>query len=109
VLAWERWNPGSSSAGPVSVRYVWDANYSGIQFAKKRTTVLRISGPKRGLYWRATTLDQFDSDRWLENPTPLSTGPAQGRLPHRHNSDRPLLGACGGCRCWGARRGGCRS
>jgi transglutaminase-like putative cysteine protease len=81
VLAWERWNPGSSSAGPVSVRYVWDANYSGIQFAKKRTTVLRITGPKRGLYWRATTLDQFDSDRWLENPTPLSTGPAQGRLP----------------------------
>ncbi|MEO5577340.1 MAG: transglutaminaseTgpA domain-containing protein, partial [Gaiellaceae bacterium] len=35
----------------------------------------------RGLYWRATTLDQFDSDRWLENPTPLSTGPARGRLP----------------------------
>ena len=81
VLAWERWNPGISSAGPVSVRYVWDANYSGIRFAKKPTTVLRITGPQRGLYWRATTLDQFDSDRWLENPTPLSTGPASGRLP----------------------------
>ena len=44
--------------------------------------MLRITGPKRGLYWRATTLDQFDSDRWLENPTPLSTGPASGRLPN---------------------------
>ena len=65
----------------VSVSYVWEGRYGGIEFAKKRTTVLRITGPKRGLYWRATTLDQFDSDRWLENPTPLSTGPASGRLP----------------------------
>ena len=51
------------------------------QFSKKERTVLRITGPKRGLYWRATTLDQFDSDRWLDNPIPLSTGLANGRLP----------------------------
>ena len=43
--------------------------------------MLRIAGPERGLYWRATTLDQFEADRWLENPTPLSTGPARGPLP----------------------------
>ncbi len=82
VLAWERWSPGGLSRQPVSVSYVWDANYGGIEFAEKPTTVLRVTGPKRGLYWRATTLDQFDSDRWLENPTPLSTGPARGRLPN---------------------------
>ncbi len=82
VLAWERWSPSGLSRQPVSVQYVWDANYGGIEFSEKRTTVLRITGPKRGLYWRATTLDQFVSDRWLENPTPLSTGPAQGRLPN---------------------------
>lgn len=82
VLAWERWSPGALSRAPVSVSYVWDANYGGIEFAEKPTTVLRVTGPKRGLYWRATTLDQFDSDRWLENPTPLSTGPARGRLPN---------------------------
>ena len=81
VLAWERWSP-SGSGQPVSVSYVWEGTYGGIEFAKKRTKVLRITGPKRGLYWRATTLDQFDSDRWLENPTPLSTGPARGRLPN---------------------------
>ncbi len=81
VLAWERWSPGGTGE-PVSVAYVWEGTYSGIEFAKKKTTVLRIKGPKRGLYWRATTLDQFDSDRWLENPTPLSTGPAVGRLPN---------------------------
>ena len=81
VLAWEQWNPSTSAGAPISVSYVWDARYGGIQFSKKQRTVLRITGPKRGLYWRATTLDQFDSDRWLDNPVPLSTGPATGRLP----------------------------
>jgi transglutaminase-like putative cysteine protease len=66
----------------VSVSYVWEGTYGGIEFAKKKTTLLRIVGPRKGLYWRATTLDQFDSDRWLENPTPLSTGIARGRLPN---------------------------
>ena len=80
VLAWERWDPNPTSRR-VSVSYVWDANYGGIEFPKEKTTVLRIVGPARGLYWRATTLDQFEADRWLENPTPLSTGLARGKLP----------------------------
>jgi protein-glutamine gamma-glutamyltransferase len=88
VLAWENWTPGGAQSRRVSVSYVWDGAYGGIEFPKKRTTVLRITGPEKGLYWRATTLDQFDADRWLENPTPLSTGLAEGKLP----SD-PLLPA----------------
>ena len=87
VLAWERWDP-NPTAQRVSVSYVWDARYGGIEFPKEKTTVLRIVGPTRGLYWRATTLDQFTGDRWIEDPTPLSTGLARGRLP----SD-PLLPA----------------
>ena len=82
VLAWERWDATSSFRGAISVSYVWDAQYGGIRFSKKERTVLRVTGPKRGLYWRATTLDQFDSDRWLDNPIPLSTGLATGRLPN---------------------------
>jgi transglutaminase-like putative cysteine protease len=82
VLAWQGWDPSKSFGEPISVSYVWDANYGGIRFAKKTRTVLRITGPERGLYWRATTLDQFDSDRWLDNPIPLSTGLATGRLPN---------------------------
>ena len=93
VLPWERWDPSSSFGGAISVSYVWDAQYGGIQFSKKERTVMRITGPKRGFYWRATTLDQFDSDRWLDNPIPLSTGPATGRLPNdpllpAHSLDR---------------------
>lgn len=82
VLAWERWNPAGSARTPVSVAYVWDSNYDGIEFAKRKTVMLRIRGPKRGLYWRAVTLDQFTADRWIENPIPLSTGPVTGLLPH---------------------------
>ena len=82
VIAWEGWDPSSSFGGLISVNYVWDAQYGGIQFSKKERTVLRITGPKRGLYWRATTLDQFEADRWLDNPIPLSTGIARGRLPN---------------------------
>ena len=71
----------TASSRQVSVSYVWDATYGGIEFAKKPTTVLRVFGPKRGLYWRATTLDKFTADRWIEDPTPLSTGLPVGRLP----------------------------
>ena len=81
IIEWESWDPSSTSR-QVSVNYVWNATYGGIQFAKQKTTVLRIVGPKRGLYWRATTLDQFTADRWIEDPTPLSTGLARGRLPN---------------------------
>jgi hypothetical protein len=88
VLAWENWDPNGRSRVPVGVDYVWQAAYGGIEFPKRKTTVLRITGPERGLYWRATTLDQFTADRWIENPTPLSTGLARGRLP-----DDPLLPA----------------
>ena len=41
---------GGARAGiggePVSVRFVWNANYGGISFPKKKTTVLRITGPE---------------------------------------------------------------
>jgi transglutaminase-like putative cysteine protease len=80
VLAWERWDPHGALGAPVSVSYVWVANYAGIDFPKENTIVLRIRGPKRGLYWRATTLDRFDGDRWFENLTPLTTGIARGGL-----------------------------
>ena len=80
VLAWERWDPNGPSREQVSVGYVWDANYGGIEFAKRKTTVLRIRGPERGLYWRATTLDQFTDDRWIESLPTLSAGIGLGPL-----------------------------
>src|ERR671934_2796580 len=53
-LHWQRWDFYTRPAKPVSVRYVWDANYRGVRFPKKATTVLMIRAPSRPQYWRAT-------------------------------------------------------
>jgi protein-glutamine gamma-glutamyltransferase len=66
-LDWQHWDFYTRPQKPVSVRYVWDANYGGVRFPKKRTTVLTIRAPRRPLYWRATVLDRFDGTRWREH------------------------------------------
>jgi transglutaminase-like putative cysteine protease len=65
-LDWQKWDFYTRPQKPVSVRYVWDARYSGVRFPKKETTVLMIRAPRTPHYWRATVLDHFDGTRWLE-------------------------------------------
>jgi protein-glutamine gamma-glutamyltransferase len=66
-LDWQHWDFYTRPQKPVSVRYVWDAHYSGVRFPKRETTVLSIRAPRRPQYWRATVLDRFDGTRWLEH------------------------------------------
>jgi transglutaminase-like putative cysteine protease len=66
-LDWQHWDFYTRPQKPVSVRYVWNANYGGVRFPKKETTVLSIRAPNRPEYWRATVLDRFDGTRWLEH------------------------------------------
>ena len=66
-LNWQHWDFYTRPEKPVSVRYVWDANYGGVSFPKKETTVLSIRAPSRPEYWRATVLDRFDGTRWREH------------------------------------------
>jgi transglutaminase-like putative cysteine protease len=72
-LSWKRWDPYDRPDKPVGVRYVWNANYGGIRFPEKVTTVLTVDGPDRALYWRATTLDTYDGDRWIEELRPIGS------------------------------------
>jgi transglutaminase-like putative cysteine protease len=65
-LDWQHWDLYTRPVKPVSVRYVWDARYSGVRFPKKQTTVLMIRAPRTPQYWRATVLDRFDGTRWRE-------------------------------------------
>src|SRR5215210_4287554 len=65
-LNWQQWQPYTRDAPPVSVQYVWDSDYDGINFPKKPTTVLKVRAPRRAPYWRATTLDVFLDDNWRE-------------------------------------------
>jgi transglutaminase-like putative cysteine protease len=66
-LDWQHWDFYNRPAKPVPVRYVWSSDYHGVEFPKKVTTVLRIGGPQTPLYWRATVLERFAADRWLED------------------------------------------
>jgi protein-glutamine gamma-glutamyltransferase len=67
-LSWHSWDPYDRPTPPVSVDYVWKANYDGISFPEEPTTVMRVkvSGSKRSLYWRATTLDDYTGQVWDE-------------------------------------------
>jgi transglutaminase-like putative cysteine protease len=76
-LQWQRWNLFRDQTARVAVSYVWDANYDGISFPADATEVLRVRSDRRSHYWRASSLDLFWGDRWLEDLRPL--GRAQGR------------------------------
>jgi transglutaminase-like putative cysteine protease len=67
LVKWQTWDFYNAPVEPVSVAFVWDANYSGISFPRKRTTVLQIDAPPRSLFWRAAVLDVFDNDHWVES------------------------------------------
>jgi transglutaminase-like putative cysteine protease len=73
LLAWQSWDLHSSPR-TVDVSFAWDASYSGIEFPRRATTVFTATGPAQSRYWRATTLDIFTSDRWLERLLPLRPG-----------------------------------
>ncbi len=81
AVAWDRWDLLGSSRSAADVRLVWEASYEGIAFPARRTTVLRIEAPRRALYWRASTLDRFVDDHWIENLYPVATGNARRLLP----------------------------
>jgi protein-glutamine gamma-glutamyltransferase len=67
VLHWQKWDFYTKPEKPVGVEYVWNSDYRGLKFPKKVTTVLRIKAPSQPVYWRATTLDEFDGGNWFEN------------------------------------------
>jgi transglutaminase-like putative cysteine protease len=66
VVKWQTWDFYNAPVKPVSVQFAWNADYSGITFPRKRTTVLQIESPPRSLFWRAAVLDDFSADKWIE-------------------------------------------
>jgi transglutaminase-like putative cysteine protease len=80
-LSWQGWDVYDRPKDPVSVRYIWNSHYQGIRFPDEETVVLRVHmpGPRRSLYWRATTLDEYTGTGWRENLR-LSPQEEVGRL-----------------------------
>lgn len=89
-LSWQSWDPYDRPTAPVSVDYVWKANYDGITFPEEPTTVMRVkvSGSKRSLYWRATTLDDYTGQIWDED---LELGEPESREQIDVVDENPLL------------------
>ena len=78
---WRGWDPFGGESRRASLRYVWDANYEGIEFPARPTVVLRVRAPKRAEYWRVSTLETFAADRWIENLYPVDIGGPRRMLP----------------------------
>jgi transglutaminase-like putative cysteine protease len=66
LVHWQGWDFYTAADKPVGVRFVWNAQYAGLHFPAKRTTVLRIKAGPNALYWRAALLDDFKDDRWVQ-------------------------------------------
>ena len=80
-LDWQTWDLSTKTGPSVSVEYVWNSNYRGVNFPKKRTRVFTVrTNDQRAVYWRATTLNAFDHNAWREELIPA-------------NPSRPLGGA----------------
>lgn len=83
LLHWQTWDLYTKPAKSVGVSYVWDSRYGGLDWPRKRTVVLKIQAPDRALYWRATTLDAFVGNGWvedLETAAPRDTSPPAGAV-----------------------------
>jgi hypothetical protein len=70
-LDWQKWDLSTKAGHSVNVEYVWNANYRGVNFPKKRTRVFTVkTDNQRAVYWRATTLDTFVDNAWREELLP---------------------------------------
>ena len=78
-LDWQQWEPYTREDKAVSVQYVWDSDYDGINFPKTATTVFTVEADRRAPYWRATTLDVFLDDNWREDAPFLEPVRGAGR------------------------------
>ena len=96
AVDWKSWDLFGESRAGRTVALVWSSNYGGIEFPAAKTTVLRVTAPRRSLYWRATTLDSFAGDRWIESLRTTGSSDADGPLPRD-----PLLPAAAACRAAG--------
>ncbi len=87
-LEWQNWELTRNAGDPVGVEYVWESNYKGIRWPRKRTKVFTVRASERSTYWRATTLDTFIRDVWDEDL--IASSPSDPTLVDLSQSD-PLL------------------
>lgn len=68
LVGWQRWNPTGGPLGAVSVGFVWDAQYGGLDWPRRSTVVLEVQSSQPPRYLRAAVLDDFAGDAWQVGP-----------------------------------------
>jgi transglutaminase-like putative cysteine protease len=64
LVDWQSWNLAHVAIAPTDVGFVWNAQYGGLKFSGKPTTVLQVQSTQPPTYLRATVLDDFRNDAW---------------------------------------------
>lgn len=64
LVHWQSWNLAHVAIPPSSVGFVWSAQYGGLKFSGRPTTVLQVQSARPPTYLRATVLDDFRNDAW---------------------------------------------
>lgn len=95
LVHWQTWNLAHVATGPTDIGFVWNAQYGGLKWSGRPTTVLQVVSDQPPSYLRATVLDDFVGDRWSTGP-PRGADylePAAARLPR--NQTREVVTATG--------------
>jgi transglutaminase-like putative cysteine protease len=65
LVKWQSWNLAHVAIGPTDVGFVWNAQYGGLKFSGRPTTVLQVQSAQPPTYLRAAVLDDFRVDAWV--------------------------------------------
>jgi transglutaminase-like putative cysteine protease len=89
LVKWQSWNLAHVAIGPSDVGFVWNAQYGGLKFSGRPTTVLQVQSAQPPSYMRAAVLDDFRNDAWVIGvPRPAdSLEPAATRQPRNLTSE----------------------
>ena len=95
LVRWQTWNLAHVATGPTDVGFVWSAQYGGLKWSGRPTTLLQVVSDRPPSYLRATVLDDFVGDRWsIGLPRAAdSLEPAAARRPE--NQTREVVTATG--------------
>ena len=66
LVHWQTWNLAHVATGPDDIGFVWNAQYGGLKWSGRPTTVLQVRSRRPPSYLRAAVLDDFrDNDAWV--------------------------------------------
>jgi transglutaminase-like putative cysteine protease len=91
LVHWQSWNLAHVASGPTDVGFVWNAQYGGLKWSGRPTTVLQVQSAQPPTYLRAAVLDDFIGDRWWIGPPRPSDSLEPPAVLRRANQTREVV------------------